>query len=198
MSAICSHCGMDMMEADGCWQTPIDQRDNHNAPIPYGKETHRALKMQVGEDKAQALLDVLPTPDRCPDCNVRLGENHHISCDQEECPICHLQVLMCGQCLSAPEEEDIERYTQVAHSVLNGFKEVPGLIEAGKVEADKVRNMLEGLTNKEIAELIRKAFRESIPAVFLMTSDQKRYLGTFFAYSLYLAERVMEDKETIQ
>jgi hypothetical protein len=33
--------------------------------------------------------------DTCADCGVPIGEYHLEFCDQEECPVCHGQLLSC-------------------------------------------------------------------------------------------------------
>ncbi len=44
-------------------------------------------------------VDDRPCParksDRCGDCNVKPGGIHHCGCDQERCPGCGRQLIMC-------------------------------------------------------------------------------------------------------
>lgn len=198
MSAICDYCRQDMKTADGCILTEEDLADTVvGKPVFYGEETHKGLVMQLGPVDAAEFLRAHPAPPRCSDCNTMLGKPHHPGCDQEECPKCHMQSLGC------PCPEELENKLLPASAILNKLQEIPGLLEAGKKESAVVRELLKDLTDKELAEMVRKAFRKAVPAVMLMSTDQKDYLGTFFAYSLYLAERVAdrperETSETLQ
>lgn len=45
-------------------------------------------------------------PGRCGDCAVLPGGYHHIGCDQERCPFCHSQMLMCG-CAAQEDPEKV-------------------------------------------------------------------------------------------
>jgi hypothetical protein len=73
--AICEACNREMLTADSC-----SERQGH---IPYGLET------------VWAKYKIHILPDRCDDCNVKLGSFHHLECDMEECPNCHEQILSC-------------------------------------------------------------------------------------------------------
>src|SRR5690349_7053070 len=37
--------------------------------------------------------------DRCHDCHVKDGGNHHPGCDDDQCPRCHGQLISCGCCV---------------------------------------------------------------------------------------------------
>jgi hypothetical protein len=74
--AICELCNQEMLVADGC----VEQQDH----IPYGLET-------VWDE-----YKIKRVPDRCHDCNVKLGSIHHKDCDLEECSSCHGQLISCG------------------------------------------------------------------------------------------------------
>jgi hypothetical protein len=192
MSAICDYCKQDMQTADGCILTEEDLNDRiMGKPVFYGQETHQGIVMQLGAEKAKEFLLQNPSPPRCGDCNTLLGMPHHPGCDQEECPKCHMQSLGC------PCPEEVENRLLPASAVLNKLQEIPGLLEAGRKESAVVRELLKDLTDKELADMVRSAFRKAVPAVMLMSNDQKDYLGTFFAYSLYLAERVAEKAEPL-
>lgn len=84
-------------------------------PIPYGFETHRALRMQWeastlpqregvlagwGLSRHASLDDLIAevnrtSPARCGDCGAQRGAEHVEGCDQEECPTCGLQLIGC-------------------------------------------------------------------------------------------------------
>ena len=92
--AICKFCNEDMLKTEGCrpikikiWSVSAHRKNERSRrllrnmePVKYGSETRFAAS-------------ALP---RCPDCNVVVGNYHHPNCDWEECPNCHMQMLMCG------------------------------------------------------------------------------------------------------
>jgi hypothetical protein len=55
----------------------------------------------------------LPKDQRCPICNVGIGDCHHHGCALEECPRCHSEFMFCG-C----GKEDYEE-----HEDFEGFRE---------------------------------------------------------------------------
>lgn len=90
--ADCAFCKKDMLVVDGCISVavkiykprPKSGRDllRRMNPIRYGNE--------------QRFPDMREKPQRCHDCNAKIGYFHHPNCDWEECPNCHLQMLTCG------------------------------------------------------------------------------------------------------
>ena len=82
--ALCSFCGKEMLEADGCSCKEI--RDLHSISIPR-------IKVGDGDGVRPGLYG---TNVRCPDCGALFGYFHHVNCDQEKCPICHGQALSCS------------------------------------------------------------------------------------------------------
>ena len=74
--AVCKPCKKDMLKVDGCLKKMV-------VTFPDGKK-----------------MPVVPYPkqeeDRCHDCNVKPGENHHPGCDMERCPKCAGQIISCG------------------------------------------------------------------------------------------------------
>ena len=78
--AICDQCKKEMVKGGSCIPTHW----------PNGKA---AIKYRGG-------WGVGETPDRCHDCNCRIGGYHHAGCDVERCP-CGMQALMgCDECLT--------------------------------------------------------------------------------------------------
>lgn len=73
-NAICKGCGKEMSNGNGC--LPIEGFER----IPYGNE-----------ERFQT-----PAGVTCHDCNVKIGQFHHVNCDMEECPKCGFQLLSCS------------------------------------------------------------------------------------------------------
>jgi hypothetical protein len=46
-----------------------------------------------------------PKMECCPDCQARIGENHVLGCDIEQCPYCGRQLISC-QCRREPPLDD--------------------------------------------------------------------------------------------
>ena len=69
--AVCLTCNREMLSAPSC-------RTRFGA-VRYGTETG------LPDDH----------DDRCGDCGVALGGVHHQYCDQEECGVCHEQLIAC-------------------------------------------------------------------------------------------------------
>ena len=79
---VCKYCGLEMMVADSCAETPIVIEGRAYRPIEFDQE---------------------PGGRRCADCHVRPGAVHHHACDAEWCPACGDQSIGCG-CIWAGEE----------------------------------------------------------------------------------------------
>ena len=79
--AICRFCNQDMRTANGCVHVPIIHNGKAYDPIKVG---------EMGDHSAYWYGD------RCPDCNALFGHYHHPGCDQERCPVCGGQLILCG------------------------------------------------------------------------------------------------------
>ena len=66
-----------MSKGNSCSAYKIIYRKQSYNRIPYGEEKHK------WRDRY------------CHDCGVEIGQYHHVNCDVEECPICHLQFISC-------------------------------------------------------------------------------------------------------
>ena len=77
--AKCELCGQEMLTADGCKCTRI---------VYHGKIYNR---IRFGEDGDLYMGD--ESMERCPDCNVKIGECHHYRCGVETSPVTHTQML---------------------------------------------------------------------------------------------------------
>lgn len=66
--AACERCGGEMLTVQGCKADPIRGEER----IPWGG------------------------PGNCGDCGARPGNLHHENCDMEICPVCGLQLFLCG------------------------------------------------------------------------------------------------------
>jgi len=96
VSTECRVCKKIMMDADSCSKgLKVLISTKFLNPIPYGKETKKGLRLQLGDAEAEKFLKMYPNKERCPDCNVKTGGIHHPGCDQEECPRCHFQIISC-------------------------------------------------------------------------------------------------------
>ena len=88
--AICNSCGQDKRIVDSCIRQPmefdIDFGIISKDPIMYGDEQRFGSDFRKNDIK------------RCHNCNVVVGNYHHLGCDMEECPICHKQLISC-RCL---------------------------------------------------------------------------------------------------
>jgi hypothetical protein len=78
--AVCNYCGLEMMAAVSCTDTPIVIRGLEYKPIRNGRKRGR-----------------------CGDCGAPPGGVHHHGCDMERCPACRGQSISCG-CVWAGEE----------------------------------------------------------------------------------------------
>jgi len=70
-----------MLKVDGCTGAPVELKDGTTLdPVKYGDE----------KDFSEEFSE------RCHDCNCKVGEYHHPSCDMERCPKCDGQLITCG------------------------------------------------------------------------------------------------------
>jgi hypothetical protein len=81
--AHCGFCGQHPASADAC---------PGNAQVSYPDGTHRRSVPYTDRETDPFQRSRA----RCPGCNVRWGEYHHPGCDQERCPRCGGQLLLCG------------------------------------------------------------------------------------------------------
>lgn len=85
-------CGEEMVPGGSCkLNIGITTAGEMVNRVPFGEET------RYGEQEEEGAI--------CHDCNVRLGGIHHMNCDWEECPICHLQALGC-ECVPEIAKQD--------------------------------------------------------------------------------------------
>ena len=75
----CKWCDQEMTTADGC---------DDNEAVEYEDGTC-LLAIPFGDSDGDS------GEDRCPDCNVEVGYNHHPGCDNEICPRCGSQIISC-------------------------------------------------------------------------------------------------------
>jgi hypothetical protein len=76
--AKCEICEKNMLKAKGC--------------------LHRDYVIEGKRFPALVHIDKYVVSDRdhrCGDCNAKEGEPHHMGCDQEDCPCCGMQLIMC-------------------------------------------------------------------------------------------------------
>jgi hypothetical protein len=78
----CQQCRGVMGKTVSCSADPVVVRGEAFEPVPYGAET------RYGWTEAPA--------ERCRDCGVVIGGNHHPGCVVEECPACAHQLVACG------------------------------------------------------------------------------------------------------
>jgi hypothetical protein len=81
--AVCPYCERDMSRSNACTV--------HELVI--GAETYSRLRF--GEERRGGGLWYDSLGDNCHDCNVAVGQLHHLDCDVEECPHCRDQLLAC-------------------------------------------------------------------------------------------------------
>ena len=78
--AICEACGQEMYDHVGCTVTRITYSDGVCERVRVGDERpRRHLKGEI-----------------CGDCAAPSGQFHHPGCDEERCPRCEEQLIMCG------------------------------------------------------------------------------------------------------
>lgn len=77
--AVCKYCEREMGSADGCVRVPIKSKGKEYEPVKVGEE------QRFGGEPLEG----------CGDCGAKKGHYHHPSCDMEECPVCHLQLIGC-------------------------------------------------------------------------------------------------------
>jgi hypothetical protein len=85
--AKCQYCEREMLSASGCIFTKL----------VYGKKATREtlLRQKVGDE------GVYNPGERCNDCNALYGYYHHYGCDNERCPKCGRQLIICDCDISA-------------------------------------------------------------------------------------------------
>ena len=81
--AICEACHKPMSPGNGCDMEWLE----------FGEKCYRR-RIKYG-DGFERVLGALEKDRRCHDCNVAVGQYHHIGCDMEQCPICHMQLISC-------------------------------------------------------------------------------------------------------
>jgi hypothetical protein len=79
---MCTYCEQEMTEAASCVVSALHVDGVEFPTVPYGKETMH-------------YRDFRPTQ-RCHDCGVQPGGQHHPGCDWAQCPRCQHQLLSCG------------------------------------------------------------------------------------------------------
>lgn len=96
--AICRDCGGEMQEQISCTDETIVIYDRTFARIRYGDERHSRR---------------YTPPANCGDCAAPLGGIHHLGCDQERCPMCMGQVLMCGHFDETEDDTYDDEYDEI-------------------------------------------------------------------------------------
>ena len=86
--AKCQYCGKDMLRAKGCIKIPIKHKGKFYNPVKVGDPGDWLCGWDENE--------------KCTDCGAAMGHFHHPGCDQERCPVCGLQLIMCG-CIDEEE-----------------------------------------------------------------------------------------------
>ncbi len=76
----CETCGQLMAPDSSCWPVVIDAGGAEYSRIRFGGAGDWPERWAEGP---------------CRDCNVLPGKVHHWGCDQEVCPKCGAQMLMC-------------------------------------------------------------------------------------------------------
>ena len=76
--AKCDVCEKDMLKTKGCL---------HRDYLIDGQR----IEAEVHRDR----YVVSDRNHRCGDCNAEEGQPHHLGCDQEDCPSCGMQFIMC-------------------------------------------------------------------------------------------------------
>ena len=78
--AMCRFCKKEMTSKVSCEKGTYSSKEGGGSmdAIKYGD----GQRMPIGRN--------------CPDCSTPIGGYHHEDCDQEECPHCHGQFLMCS------------------------------------------------------------------------------------------------------
>jgi hypothetical protein len=89
--AICKWCNQEMTDRENTktclGNTEVEYPDGEVLePIPFHSDSH---------DRTE----------RCHDCGILYGGNHHPGCDTERCPKCGGQLIGCG-CLYEDEDEE--------------------------------------------------------------------------------------------
>lgn len=52
-------------------------------------------RIAFGDEEDKPPWYVPPSGKRCPDCDVKQGDNHKPGCDREQCPVCGTQLIGC-------------------------------------------------------------------------------------------------------
>jgi len=79
--AICKFCGKEKTGASSCIESFIIIDKKKYRPIPYKKPGRIFTKEQNQK--------------RCPDCNIKPEEYHHVGCSIEICPRCNSRWIEC-------------------------------------------------------------------------------------------------------
>jgi len=87
---VCESCGRSMTDAPGCTLRSVDIGRVAYSRLAYGHGPGAQLMAQELASVGRVLAE------RCHDCNARIGQLHHTSCDFEECPRCSEQSTTCG------------------------------------------------------------------------------------------------------
>ncbi len=90
--AACGECGQEMLD-DSAISCPS------NRSVEYPDGITLPSRPYAPED---------PEPgQRCHDCNVAVGGQHHAGCDMEMCPRCGGQLISCG-CLDDEDDDGLD------------------------------------------------------------------------------------------
>ena len=86
---VCKDCDQQMAPKNGCLFSRIQ----------INGKTYTRVKHGDAGDFGEGITD---KDFVCHDCNAGIGQYHHMGCDAERCPKCHMQLLGCD-CLDTDE-----------------------------------------------------------------------------------------------